>query len=116
MAEGSEKISQLVINSPYTEPRQHWSYNRETRLFTLKDGRRAAGFLRASEVSQSFDDPASSSSSRSSTGFVPEFGHGGKQVIPESRESRRGCLSIGETRSNARTADSFSASSRPSRP
>jgi type III restriction enzyme len=57
MAEGSEKISQLVINSPYEEPKHHWSYERETRLFRLKDGRRAAGFLRASEVSQSFDDP-----------------------------------------------------------
>jgi type III restriction enzyme len=57
MAVGSKKISQLVINSPYEEPRQHWTYKRETRLFELKDGRRAAGFLRASEVSKAFDDP-----------------------------------------------------------
>lgn len=50
-------IDQLIINSPYQEPAQYWSYNRETREFTLKEGRRPAGYLRASEKSRGFDDP-----------------------------------------------------------
>jgi type III restriction enzyme len=50
-------INQLIINSPYEEPARHWSYNRETRTFSLKDGRRPAGYIRASEHSKSFDDP-----------------------------------------------------------
>lgn len=37
-------IDQLIINSPYEEPKHYWSYDRETRLFALKDGRRPAGF------------------------------------------------------------------------
>ncbi len=50
-------IDQLIINSPYEEPSHYWSYNRETREFTLKEGRRPAGYLRASEKSRGFDDP-----------------------------------------------------------
>jgi len=51
------KIEKLIINSPYNEPEHYWSYERETRSFILKDGRRPAGYLIASESSQSFDDP-----------------------------------------------------------
>ncbi|MBI5855461.1 MAG: DEAD/DEAH box helicase family protein [Nitrospirae bacterium] len=50
-------IDQLIINSPYEEPVRHWSYRRETRTFELKDGRRPAGYVRASEHAQAFDDP-----------------------------------------------------------
>ena len=50
-------IDKLIINSPYEEPNQYWSYERENRLFTLKDGRRPAGYIVASESSKSFDDP-----------------------------------------------------------
>ncbi|OQY13024.1 MAG: type III restriction endonuclease subunit R [Desulfobacteraceae bacterium 4572_187] len=50
-------IGQLIINSPYEEPKQYWSYDRETRLFSLKDGRRPAGYVVASERSKAFDDP-----------------------------------------------------------
>jgi len=50
-------IDRLIINSPYVEPSEHWSYERETRSFRLKAGRRPAGFLRASESSKAFDDP-----------------------------------------------------------
>lgn len=53
----SATINQLIINSPYEEPKQYWSYDRETRTFSLKDGRRPAGYVRASESSKSFDDP-----------------------------------------------------------
>lgn len=50
-------IDRLIINSPYEEPTQYWSYNPETRNFILKDGRRPAGYLIASERSRSYDDP-----------------------------------------------------------
>lgn len=53
----SNKIDQLIINSPYEEPKHYWSYDRETRLFALKDGRRPAGYVVASEGSKAFDDP-----------------------------------------------------------
>lgn len=54
---GVETIDRLIINSPYEEPKQYWSYDRATRLFTLKEGRRSAGYVVASESSQGFDDP-----------------------------------------------------------
>ena len=50
-------IDQLIINSPYEEPKHYWSYDRATRLFALKDGRRPAGYVVASEGSKAFDDP-----------------------------------------------------------
>ncbi|MEK6767203.1 MAG: hypothetical protein AABY49_13390 [Planctomycetota bacterium] len=34
------KIDQIIINSPYEEPKQYWSYDRETRFFNLKDVRK----------------------------------------------------------------------------
>ncbi|MFQ5709448.1 MAG: BPTD_3080 family restriction endonuclease [bacterium] len=50
-------IDKLIINSPFEEPQQYWSYNREYRTFELKEGRRPAGYVIASEGSKSFDDP-----------------------------------------------------------
>ena len=50
-------IDQLIINSPYEEPSHYWSYDRENRSFILKEGRRPAGYVIASEGSKSFDDP-----------------------------------------------------------
>lgn len=52
-----QAIDQLIINSPYEEPKHYWSYDRERRSFTLKEGRRPAGYVIASEGSKSFDDP-----------------------------------------------------------
>ena len=54
---GQKSIDRLIINSPYEEPAQHWSYNREKRTFSLKEGRRPAGYVIASETSKAFDDP-----------------------------------------------------------
>jgi type III restriction enzyme len=51
------KIDKLIINSPYSEPQKYWEYNRDTREFILKTGRRPAGYVVASESSKSFDDP-----------------------------------------------------------
>jgi type III restriction enzyme len=50
-------IDQLIINSPYEEPKHYWNYDRETRSFSLKEGRRPAGYVIASESSKAFDDP-----------------------------------------------------------
>lgn len=54
---GKTTIDRLIINSPYEEPTLHWRYERETRTFEMKDGRRPAGYVVASESSKSFDDP-----------------------------------------------------------
>ena len=51
------QIDQLIINSPYEEPANHWRYARQSRSFELAPGRRAAGYLVASEDSKQFDDP-----------------------------------------------------------
>ncbi|HTN70834.1 MAG TPA: DEAD/DEAH box helicase family protein [Methylomirabilota bacterium] len=50
-------IDHLIINSPYEEPKHHWSYDRESRTFDLSDGRRPAGYVIASQSSKAFDDP-----------------------------------------------------------
>jgi len=50
-------IDQLIINSPYEKPARYWSYNREKKEYKLKEGRRPAGYVIASERSKSFDDP-----------------------------------------------------------
>ncbi len=50
-------IDQLIINSPYEEPREHWAYDPALRVFERTAGRRPAGFVRASTSSKSFDDP-----------------------------------------------------------
>jgi type III restriction enzyme len=52
-----KNIDKLIINSPYVEPQQYWEYIRDTREFVLQAGRRAAGYIVASESSKSFDDP-----------------------------------------------------------
>ena len=50
-------IDRLIINSPYEEPRQHWRNERETRTFSLVEGRRPAGYVVASGESKAFYDP-----------------------------------------------------------
>jgi len=55
-AAAKSTIDQL-INSPYEEPNHYWGYDRERRLFELKDGWRPAGYVVASEGSRAFDDP-----------------------------------------------------------
>ena len=53
----AKSIDKLIINSPYVEPTRYWEYIRDTREFILKDGRRPAGYVVASESSKAFDDP-----------------------------------------------------------
>jgi type III restriction enzyme len=54
---GKTTIDHLIINSPYEEPKRHWSYDRESRTFDLTEGRRPAGYVIASQSSKAFDDP-----------------------------------------------------------
>ena len=50
-------IPTLIINKPYDVPTHYWQYDREKRIFQKLDGRRSAGFLIATEGSQTYDDP-----------------------------------------------------------
>ena len=50
-------IGQLIVNSPYEEPAEHWQYDRVTRSFDRAEGRRSAGYVVASQDSRAFDDP-----------------------------------------------------------
>lgn len=50
-------IDKLIINSPFEEPKHHWSFERDTRTFLKKDGRRPAGYVVATQAAKTFDDP-----------------------------------------------------------
>jgi type III restriction enzyme len=52
-----EKIDKLIINSPYDVPLLYWHYDRETRTFEKREGRRPAGYVVATDGSKTFDDP-----------------------------------------------------------
>lgn len=52
-----KKIDKLIINSPYEEPKEYWSYDRTTQAFNKVEGRRPAGYIMATPGSQAFDDP-----------------------------------------------------------
>lgn len=54
---GQKTIDKLIINSPYEEPKYYWHYDRDTRTFEKREGRRPAGYVIASESSKTFDDP-----------------------------------------------------------
>src|SRR5437773_4004735 len=108
---GQKSIDQLIINSPYEEPQEHWKYHRETRLFTREPERRKAGYIRASESSRSADDPGI---------FVPlplvtrsgrESRNGAKRIIPAQLESQNAYSSTGATSSRAIQTGDFSFAS-----
>ena len=40
-------IDHLIVNSPFVEPTCYWSYERERQRFVKREGRRPAGFVRA---------------------------------------------------------------------
>jgi len=52
-------IDHLIINSPFTEPAEHWAYEREAKRFVRRAGRRPAGYVIATPGidSQKYDDP-----------------------------------------------------------
>ena len=52
----SATIDHLILNSPYDEPGEFWSYARETRSFSREAGRRKAGYTIADPSAKGFDD------------------------------------------------------------
>jgi type III restriction enzyme len=50
-------IDHLIIGSPFEEPASYWAYERETRRFERRTGRRSAGYVVATPGVDSFDDP-----------------------------------------------------------
>ena len=44
-----EKIDRLIISSPFREPNQHWKFDKTKGKFFIKDGRRSAGYVIASQ-------------------------------------------------------------------
>ena len=53
----SKGIDHLIVNSPFVEPTCHWGYERESQRFVKREGRRPAGFVRATPGKETFDDP-----------------------------------------------------------
>jgi type III restriction enzyme len=49
-------IDQLIINSPYEEPKEHWSYNSNTLSFDRIQGRRTAGYIIATQGVNQLND------------------------------------------------------------
>lgn len=52
----SEESPSLIINSPYTEPSQHWLFDKEGKLHQRKDGRRSAGYVVANPAAKAYQD------------------------------------------------------------
>jgi len=52
----TKTIDRLIVNTPFDEPKRYWTYDQQAGRFDLKDGRRPAGFVRASG-SGHMDDP-----------------------------------------------------------
>lgn len=52
-----QKIDHLIITSPYEEPRTHWWYDEAKKSFDQVEGRRPAGYIIASQASETPDDP-----------------------------------------------------------
>ena len=50
-------IDHLILNPPYEEPREHWLYRVETKKFKKQQGRRSAGYLKATPRFKGPDDP-----------------------------------------------------------
>lgn len=48
-ADYKDKIDQLIINSPFAEPEQYWEFDKTRGQFSIKDGRRPAGYVIASQ-------------------------------------------------------------------
>jgi type III restriction enzyme len=52
----ANKIDQLIINSPYVEPKEHWSYNPNTQAFDRMPSRRSTGYFVAGPISTEYND------------------------------------------------------------
>jgi type III restriction enzyme len=50
-------IDQLIINSPYEEPQEHWQYELNSQSFERVSGRRSAGYFVAVPGADQYNDP-----------------------------------------------------------
>ncbi|GHT69505.1 hypothetical protein FACS1894110_19100 [Spirochaetia bacterium] len=50
------KIDQLIISSPYVEPKDHWKYNYNKQTFERTPGRRSAGYFIAGQGTNQYND------------------------------------------------------------
>ena len=53
---GQATIDHLIINSPYKEPESYWHYDRNSKTFDERHGRRPAGYIIATPGSTAHDD------------------------------------------------------------
>lgn len=56
MGNSQKVIDQLIINSPYREPQEYWSYDSASQTFSRLPGRRSAGYIIASQSERSHND------------------------------------------------------------
>jgi len=54
---GHKRIPHLIINSPFQEPEHHWVYDPRNLTFHLTEGRRPAGYVRATGKKATPNDP-----------------------------------------------------------
>jgi type III restriction enzyme len=52
----AKQIDQLIINSPYEEPKEHWQIDRNIQAFNRVPGRRSAGYFVAGQGSNQYND------------------------------------------------------------
>jgi type III restriction enzyme len=52
----TKTIDRLIVNTPFDEPTRYWAYDQRAERFDLREGRRPAGFVRASGSGR-LDDP-----------------------------------------------------------
>jgi type III restriction enzyme len=53
----NRQIDQLIINSPYEEPQEHWKYTLDSQSFERVPGRRSAGYIIATPGANQYNDP-----------------------------------------------------------
>jgi len=49
-------IDQLIINSPFEEPKEHWKYDSKSQTFDRVQGRRDAGYRVSAQAGNQYDD------------------------------------------------------------
>lgn len=57
LATASQTIDQLIISSPFEEPKEHWSFDHQNQTFFRKPSRRTAGYIIASQSGNPLNDP-----------------------------------------------------------
>ena len=115
MAKRKFQIDQLIINSPYEEPSEHWHYVREVKMFERRTGRRKAGYVVATPGSKFHDDPGVFVELPLVNQIRPRVQAGARPGIRVSQGSPSDCWNTGKTRKSGAIGGSSFASSKRSR-